>query len=43
MVKASKTKYTLLYAAESDRVRTGSSVTKDGDTFDVINEILVDN
>ncbi|KXJ69097.1 hypothetical protein RP20_CCG000129 [Aedes albopictus] len=36
VVNASKTKYMLVCGTENDRIRLGSNVTIDGDTFEVV-------
>ena len=40
VVNASKTKYMLVGGTERDRARLGSSVTIDGDTFEVVEEFV---
>ncbi|XP_058449405.1 uncharacterized protein LOC131429348 [Malaya genurostris] len=40
VVNASKTKYMLVGGTEHDRIRLGSSVTIDGDTFEVVEEFV---
>lgn len=40
VVSASKTKYMLVGGTERDRARLGSSVTIDGDTFEVVDEFV---
>ncbi|KRF97428.1 uncharacterized protein Dwil_GK26988, partial [Drosophila willistoni] len=40
VVNAAKTKYMLAGGAERDRARLGSSVTIDGDTFEVVDEFV---
>ncbi|XP_062717045.1 uncharacterized protein LOC134292171 [Aedes albopictus] len=40
VVNASKTKYMLVGGTEHDRIRLGSNVTIDGDTFEVVEEFV---
>ncbi|XP_058448806.1 uncharacterized protein LOC131428778 [Malaya genurostris] len=40
VVNASKTKYILVGGTEHDRIRLGSNVTIDGDTFEVVEEFV---
>ncbi|XP_062706099.1 uncharacterized protein LOC134287678 [Aedes albopictus] len=40
VMNASKTKYMLVDGTEHDRIRLGSNVTIDGDTFEVVEEIV---